>query len=109
ALRGFADVYGVLVMCPATHLEPGIVQANSAPISGLLDLGPYPSGVDDRGIAIAAALEASTFVSEPRPDVMRWKYTKLLANLGNVVQAAFAPSEASGRIPHLARVEARDC
>jgi 2-dehydropantoate 2-reductase len=109
ALRCFADVYGVWVMCPATHLEPGAVQANAAPISGILDLGRYPAGVDDRCAAIATALASSTFVSVPRPDIMRWKYAKLLANLGNVVQAAFVPSEASARVAHLARVEAREC
>ncbi len=87
ALRDFAGVYGMCVMCPAQHLEPGVVQASSAPVTGLLDLGCYPRGIDDRGRAIAAALEASTFESVPRRDIMRWKYTKLLMNLGNAVEA----------------------
>ena len=39
ALRRFGNVYGVHVMCPATFLEPGVVQDNSSPISGLLDIG----------------------------------------------------------------------
>jgi 2-dehydropantoate 2-reductase len=86
-LREFPHVYAMCVMCPAQHLEPGVVQASSTRVTGLLDLGCYPSGVDDRGVAIAAALERSTFESIPRPDIMRWKYTKLLMNLGNAVEA----------------------
>ena len=30
-IRRFANVYGICVMCPASHLEPGIVQAYSSP------------------------------------------------------------------------------
>src|SRR5262249_54290199 len=42
ALRRFRDVYGVCVMAPTAHLEPGVVQATSSPIAGLLDIGRYP-------------------------------------------------------------------
>ncbi len=96
-------------MCPATHLEPGSVQANSAPVSGILDVGRYGQGPQDRAEALAEALTASTFVSVARPDIMRWKYSKLLQNLGNIVQAAFAPSEASRDLASRARREGRDC
>src|SRR2546428_370157 len=46
ALRLFANVYGVVVMLPAAHLEPGVVQASSAPTTGILDVGRYPRGTD---------------------------------------------------------------
>ena len=85
--RLFDNVYGMCVMCPTGHLEPGVVVAYSSPTSGILDLGRYPTGIDDTASAVAAALTASTFSSEPRPDIMRWKYTKLLMNLGNAVEA----------------------
>ena len=39
------DTYGICVMCPATQLRPGVVQVHSAPVSGLLDLGRFPSGL----------------------------------------------------------------
>ena len=42
ALRRFAHVYAICVMLPAEHLEPGVVAASSAPVSGLLDIGRYP-------------------------------------------------------------------
>jgi 2-dehydropantoate 2-reductase len=64
-----------------------VVAVASSPITGLLDLGCYPEGVDDTAARIAAALEDSTFESVPRADIMRWKYTKLLMNLGNSVEA----------------------
>ena len=46
-LRRFPRTYAMCVMCPASHLRPGVIVAHSAPVSGLLDLGRYPSGVDD--------------------------------------------------------------
>jgi 2-dehydropantoate 2-reductase len=87
ALRRFSNVYGMCVMCPATHLEPGLVEANGEPKTGLLDVGRYPAGVDDHAERLAAALDDATFDSRTYADVMRWKYRKLLSNLGNAVDA----------------------
>ena len=56
ALRRFAGVYAICVQLPTTHLEPGVVVAHSAPLTGCLDIGRYPAGVDERAEAIAAAL-----------------------------------------------------
>jgi 2-dehydropantoate 2-reductase len=105
ALRRFANVYGICVMLPAEHLEPGVVAASSAPVSGLLDIGRYPSGVDVLAAAIAAALGRSTFESVPRPDVMRWKYRKLIMNLANSVEALCAPGDDATELGRLARRE----
>ncbi|MET7833582.1 ketopantoate reductase family protein [Micromonospora sediminicola] len=87
ALRLFARVHPVCVWLPATHLEPGVVVANGHPHPGMLHLGRYPSGADDTSRAIAADLTAAGFVAPVRDDVMRWKYGKLLVNLGNGLQA----------------------
>ncbi|MEW2376340.1 2-dehydropantoate 2-reductase N-terminal domain-containing protein [Micromonospora sp. NPDC047812] len=87
ALRLFADVHGVCVWLPATHLEPGVVVANGHPHPGMLHLGRYPSGADATDDAVAADLTAAGFVAPVRADVLRWKYGKLLANLGNGLQA----------------------
>src|SRR5262249_37220829 len=105
AARRFADVYAMCVMCPAGHLEPGVVEASSTPVSGLLDLGCYPSGIDARGEAIAGALAASTFEAIPRPDIMRWKSTKLLMNLANAAEALCGPVEGLGDLARRARSE----
>ncbi|MEU4778905.1 2-dehydropantoate 2-reductase N-terminal domain-containing protein [Micromonospora sp. NPDC023633] len=87
ALRLFADVHGVCVWLPATHLEPGVVVANGHPHPGMLHLGRHPSGSDATDDAVAADLTAAGFVAPVRADVPRWKYGKLLANLGNGLQA----------------------
>ena len=47
------------VWLPATHLEPGAVEAQGAPLSGLLQIGRYPSGADAVAERIAADLEIS--------------------------------------------------
>jgi 2-dehydropantoate 2-reductase len=87
ALRRFRHVYGMCVWLPATHLEPGAVEAQGAPLSGLLHIGRYPSGTDKTIERIGAELAASRFLAPVVPDVMRWKHGKLLANLGNAVEA----------------------
>ena len=96
ALRLFADVYGVCVVCPALHLDPGVVEAHAGPVNGILDLGRYPGGTDARAEEIATAFSKSSFESVARPDIMRWKYAKLLNNLGNAVDALCGP-DADGR------------
>jgi 2-dehydropantoate 2-reductase len=105
ALRRFADVHAICVMLPAEHLEPGVVAASSAPVSGLLDIGRYPSAVDDTDHAVAAALADSTFESIPRPDLMRWKYRKLLMNLANAVEALCEPGDDANELSRAARRE----
>jgi 2-dehydropantoate 2-reductase len=84
-LRFFSDVYGVCVMCPAGHLEPGVVQAWSSPVSGLLDIGRFPLGTDPTSRTIAADFGSATFDSLAVEDVFRWKRRKLLTNLANAV------------------------
>lgn len=87
ALRLFPRVYGAMVMAPTEHLEPGVVQAYSTPLSGGIDVGRYPEGVDEIAEHVSAALAQARFSSLTRPQIMRWKYAKLLMNLGNAVQA----------------------
>lgn len=87
ALRVFPQVYGVHVMLPAGHLEPGVVVAQCSPVPGILDVGRAPAGTDATAHEIAASLRKAGFHAEARPDIMRWKYAKLLRNLGNAVEA----------------------
>jgi 2-dehydropantoate 2-reductase len=108
-LRHFAGTYAVCVMSPTAHTEPGVVLAQSAPVTGLFDIGKYPNGLDDRAQQIAAALNASTFHSIARPDVMRWKYTKLLMNLANSIEATVAPDPVVGDLVKLVRAEGEAC
>lgn len=103
ALRRFARVYGMCVMLPATHLEPGRVVAAGAPYTGMLDLGRYPCGTDDLAEAVGEALRASGFRSVVQEDVMAWKYAKLLRNVGNAVQVLLGDDRADETVLDLDR------
>jgi 2-dehydropantoate 2-reductase len=105
ALRLFPNVYGMVVMCPASHLEPGAVVASSEPVTGILDVGRYPAGVDATAEVLAATLVRATFASEPRADIMRWKYRKLVMNLGNAVDALCGMEARQGDLGRMARRE----
>jgi 2-dehydropantoate 2-reductase len=107
ALRRFESVYGAVVMLPAAHLEPGVVLSYGAELTGIIDLGRYPGGVDERSRAVVEALSASGFESHPREDIMRAKYAKLLMNLGNAPDALCPPGEARDRVVELAEEEGR--
>lgn len=87
ALRRFRHVYGMCVWLPATHLEPGRVEAQGTPLAGLLPVGRYPQGEDPFTERISATLHASRFLAPVTADVMRWKYGKLVANLENAIEA----------------------
>jgi 2-dehydropantoate 2-reductase len=102
--RWFDHVHGMCVMMPTEHLEPGVVIAHSVAATGILDLGSHPGGTDPVDEELAAALRASRFECEARPDIMRWKYRKLLNNMGNAVQAlcGFEDDEAGTALDLLA-------
>ncbi len=104
-LRHVEHVLGIVVMMPSSHLAPGRVMLHSAGTPGLLDVGRFPSGVDDLARAVAADLEAAGFASVPRPDIMAWKHRKLLMNLGNAVDAACPDGEAADELGKRVREE----
>lgn len=101
ALRIFPRTYGMCVMLPSTHLYPGVVQAHSEPITGLLDLGCFPSGADATASEVAAALSGASFDSHAVADVMRWKYRKLMMNLMNAAEALSGPSARQAEVARL--------
>ncbi len=109
AARRFSRVYGMVVVLPAAHLEPGLVLMHAAPLGGMLDTGRYPCGEDPLIEQVTADLEASGFRSRPDPRVMRLKYAKLLQNLANAVQALCSPDAAAGELMRAVRAEAAAC
>jgi 2-dehydropantoate 2-reductase len=109
ALRSFAAVAAICVMLPAAFMEPGVVDANGTPHNAILDVGRYPSGTDEVTDALAGALELSGLASRSLPDVMRWKHTKLLANLRNVSDALVAEGEPVKDLMRAAREEGIRC
>jgi 2-dehydropantoate 2-reductase len=109
ALRRFRRVYGMCVFLPASYLEPGSVSASGAPVTGILHLGRYPSGTDETALRISADLEKSKLLAPVVPDVMRWKYAKLISNASNAVEAATGviSDEAGAALARRAMAEAR--
>lgn len=99
ALRRFARVYGMVVQLPAQFEKPGEVTALCAPTNAILDVGRYPSGVDETSNELAALIDASPRLSsEADDDVMTKKYGKLLLNLGNTADAACGPAGRGARV-----------
>lgn len=106
ALRRFRHVYGATVMCPTVHLEPGEVRAYSSPTTGIIDVGRFPTDVDENVATVVEALSRSTFSSQARVDIERWKWAKLVTNLGNAIEAVCGPPARRGLLGDVVRVEA---
>ena len=102
ALRAFAYVHGAVVVVPAVHLEPGVVVAYGTHLTGVIDLGRYPSGTDRQGEEIAGALSRSSFSSRSRVEIMVSKHAKLLGNLANAVEAVCGPEADGGELGEIA-------
>jgi 2-dehydropantoate 2-reductase len=107
ALRLLPHVYGGVVMAPTAHLEPGVVQAYGTRGIGVIDVGRYPAGVDRLCEEVASALTDAGISSRPRPDIMRFKYAKLINNLLNAVDAIVEPGPQGDELTRLAQDEGR--
>jgi 2-dehydropantoate 2-reductase len=91
AARSFASVLGACVWLPASHLTPGEVVAPGAPLSGILQVGGYPHGLNAIAERVVDDFTGPHLAARARADVMRWKYGKLLRNLGNALDALCPP------------------
>ncbi len=109
AARRGGRVYGMVVWLPATFVEPGVVLNHGHPTAGLLDLGCYPNGADDLSEGVAADLRGAGFASESVNAIMRWKYEKLLTNLGTAIPAICGLGVEAGDLVRQLRREAIAC
>jgi 2-dehydropantoate 2-reductase len=109
AARRFQNVYGMLVIMPANHTEPGLVDTTMWPGAGVLDIGLYPEGTDALSARFASDFTAAGFVSAPTPKIMRFKYSKLHQNMVNGVQAIIDPKVDTTDIVARLRSEAEAC
>lgn len=107
--RSFANVYAQCVVLPAVHLTAGVVVQSAAPMPGILDLGRYPSGADERAGVIAADLQAAGFRCSVDAQVMRKKYRKLILNLANAIDALCGPAAGGSDLGRWARQEGEAC
>ncbi|MEX2225790.1 MAG: 2-dehydropantoate 2-reductase N-terminal domain-containing protein [Dehalococcoidia bacterium] len=109
AARRFANVYGMLVYMPGTFLEPGVILNHMTGAWGVLDGGRYPAGIDGRIERITTDLDAVRFSSRAVPQIMRWKYNKLLSNLNNAFVAACGTDARAPEFLAAVRSEALAC
>lgn len=109
AARAFRHVYAMVVLLPASHLAPGEVLHHATGVGGFLDAGCYFHGTDATITRVCADITAAGFSSLPDPNPMRWKYAKLLRNLGNSLQAICDAGREAEGIMRLARDEALAC
>ena len=113
ALRYFDRVFGVCVWAPAVMINPGEVFVRAAPQRGTFHIGRYPQSAEsDHDHALLAAVaedwgRAGCLVRTP-PDVMPWKYRKLISNLGNAVMALLGDTADADDIKRAVDGEARD-
>lgn len=109
AVRRFTRVYGMVVWMPTTYMEPGVVLHHASSSGGILDAGCFPTGVDPVITRVTADLTACDFSAKADPNIMRWKYTKLLSNLRNAIQAICGLDASGGEVAQATRQEALAC
>ena len=109
AARRFENVHAQLVYLPATQLEPGKVVTHAAATIGVLDAGVYPEGNCKLVDEVTTALNENGFSARPNPTVMRFKYGKLIMNLGNALAAVAPPGDETKEIRSQLRTEAETC
>ena len=59
ALRRFEHVYAMVIQLPAQFEKPGEVTVLCGPTNAILDVGRYPSDVDETAEQLAALLDGS--------------------------------------------------
>jgi 2-dehydropantoate 2-reductase len=91
------------------------VSATGSPVTGILEIGRYPSGYDDVDERISKDFNGGGFLVEVRDDVMAWKRAKLIRNLRNVLEALCGPEDPAhphpivDKLREAAVAEARAC
>ncbi len=105
----FVNTYGVCVMSPASYLEPGRVEVFSAPVIGVLDVGRWPSGVDDTARAMSAMLADSGFASMATEEIETLKWGKLLSNVMNALEVLCGTAARDDELEERIRDEAVTC
>ncbi len=84
--RFFPRTYGVMVRLPAVYLTDGEVIAKRDP-PGFFAIGRYPTGTDAVAEEAAKELRDAGFYVLVTPNVMPYKWDKLIANLANATGA----------------------
>ena len=82
----FPRVYGVVIRCGAVFLTNGEVMSRTDP-PGRFAMGRYPKGTDNLVETVATSLRHTEFYILVMPDVMPYKWGKLLINIRSPIGA----------------------
>jgi 2-dehydropantoate 2-reductase len=105
ASQWFKDVYGVTVRIGAVYLKDGEVVARMDP-AGWLIMGRYPKGTDTLLDTVAKQCREANLIVKVSPDIMRYKWGKVMNNIRSAVGAITNASRAdSMEIAGIARKE----
>lgn len=96
AIRMFKNVYGMNTIILAQYQNPGEIVSFIPKGFGCLDTGRYPNGVDLTATELCKALTKAGFVAQPDPEVMKLKYSKLMGNLANALNACVGSMSGEG-------------
>jgi 2-dehydropantoate 2-reductase len=108
ASRYFPRVYGVLVAGGGVFTEDGEVTSRGNP-AGRFMVGRYPEGADELIESVAAKLRNAGYEVVITPEVMPYKWGKLIVNLTNAVGAITNSSgEEASRIAHAVEEEGKE-
>lgn len=109
AARYFDRIYAVLVVFTGIYLEDGIVYNPVEGNAGYLEIGVYPTGMDDLASQVAADLRTASFALTENPNIMAAKGAKMLGNLGNALSAVSDGKGDTNRYMEQVRDEAERC
>lgn len=105
--RYFARVYGVMIRAGAVYLTDGEVLSRRDP-PGSLVIGRYPQGTDELTENVAEKLRSCGYSVTVTPDIMPYKWGKLMTNIANAVRAITdATGEEVDFLSHAVRQEFR--
>ena len=86
ATHYFSKVYGVMVRVGAVYLKDGEVTARRDP-PGWYIMGRYPEGTDDLLEDMAERIRTAGYLVKTVPNIMPYKWGKLISNIGNAIGA----------------------
>jgi 2-dehydropantoate 2-reductase len=109
AARYFNRVYAVAVVFTGIYLEDGIVYNPVEGNAGYLEIGVYPSGMDELATQAVSDLRDAGFAIAENPSVMSAKGAKMLGNLGNALSAICDGKGDTNRYMERVREEAQRC
>ena len=109
AARYFDRVYAVMVGYTGIYLEDGTIYNPVEGNAGYMEIGLYPSGMDELAKRVVSDLRSASFGVNENVSVMSAKGIKMIGNLGNALSAICDGKGDANRYMKRAREEAQRC